>query len=537
MRKRWWRGCPILFITALPVLLLSPFPTQDGPSHLYAGHLMRHLGDIHYPAITQAFEFSPSALSTWTVHGMVSLLLGALPPPWVEKIIILLFIGWLSALFIFARDDEETLFFPVCALPLFVMSFVLRMGFYSFCLSMPLAIHAVSLWTQGSAGSSNRRLFLAACLLALLPLLHLLTAGWALVLMGTATIGSTVTRRDARLREYWVLALASLPLLAVLRAYPGASTPYQWDPIASRLAALFVGGAFAGAGTYALWWSSVPSLALLVLGVLFLRDEVRSGLNIPQAALRRVLVVVAAFALALLVPEEGAGGGAYIGVRCNLLFFLLLLSLFRTWRLPARADAVLSVTFLAFSVAHLSSIYTALKPASAAEREIVASASLLQDHETALVVVAGEWVRDANPKLGTQIRPLLHAGDLLGVGTDRIILTFYEGEYRLFPINFKREANPFGVLFDRTLFGWEAPNVRWAAVPTWRGGVDYVGVWDEQYLLSSPSEGVRFRNAICDHYEEVYRSASRPWVIYQLRRGQDGASRTPRICGLPEAGP
>jgi hypothetical protein len=535
MRKRWWRGGPIFLITALPVLLLDPFPTQDGPSHLYGGHLLRRLGDIHYPAITEAFEFSPSALSTWTVHGMVSLLLGAVPPPWVEKIIILLFIAWLSALFIFSRADEETLFFPVCALPLFVMSFVLRMGFYSFCLSMPLAIHAVSLWTQGSAGSSNRRLLLAACLLALLPLLHLLTAGWALVLMVTATIGSAVAKRNASTREFSILALASLPLLAVLAAFPGSSTPYQWDPIAPRLAALFVGGAFAGEGTHALWWSGVPSLALLVLGVLFLRDEVRSGLDIPQAALRRVLAVAAAFALALLVPEEGAGG-AYIGVRCNLLFFLLLLSLFRTWRLPARADAVLSVTFLAFSAAHLSSIYAALKPASAAEREIVASASLLQDHETALVVVAGEWVRNGRPTLETQVRPLLHAGDLLGLGADRTILSFYEGEYRLFPVNFKREANPFGVLFDRTLFGWEAPNVRWDALPTWRGGVDYVGLWDEEYLLSSPSEGARLRNAICGHYEEVYRSDSRPWVIYQLRRGGDGTSQ-PRICRLPQDGP
>ncbi len=197
---------------------------------------------------------------------------------------------------------------------------------------------------------------------------------------------------------------------------------------------------------------------------------------------------------------------------------------------------MLSVVFLAFSVAHVSSIYTALEPASAAEREIVASASLLQDHKTALVAVAGEWVRNANPTLGTQIRPLLHAGDLLGVGADRTILTFYQGQLRYFPINFKREASPFGILFDRTLFGWEAPNVRWNAVPTWHGGVDYVGLWNEQYLLSSPSEGVRLRNAICDHYEEVYRSDSRPWVIYQLRRGQDGASRTPRICRLPEAG-
>ncbi len=533
MRKRWWLGCPILLMTALPVLLLSPFPTQDGPSHLYAGHLVRHLGDIGYPAVTQAFEFSPSALSTWTVHGIVSLLLRAVPPSWAEKIIILLFIGWLFALFTFARDDEE-LFFPVCALPLFVMSFVVRMGFYSFCLSVPLAIHAVWLWSEGNPGDRNRRLFVAGGLLALLPFLHLLTAVWALVLMGTATFGSTILRRRTGMRELWVLALASPPLLALAATFPGSATPYQWEPIAPRVAALFSGGAFVGEGTYALWWSSVPSLALLALGVLCLRDAVRSNSGMTVAALRRVLVVVAAFALALLAPEEGAGG-AYVGVRCNLLLFVLLLSVLRTWRLPRRADAVLSAAFLAFSAVHVSSTYTALKPASAAEREIVASASVLRDHTTALVVVSGEWVRTLNPTLTTQIRPLLHVGDLLGVGVDRTILTFYEGELRYFPVNFKREESPFGILFDSALFGWEAPNVQWDAVPTWHGGVDYVGVWDEEYLLSVPTEGVRFRNAICGHYDEVYRSDSRPWVVYQLRRGREDLSRAPRICRLPEA--
>ena len=155
---------------------------------------------------------------------------------------------------------------------------------------------------------------------------------------------------------------------------------------------------------------------------------------------------------------------------------------------------------------------------------------MLHDHTTVLVVVAGAWMDAAKPTLATQIRPLLHAGDLLGVGTDRTVLTFYEGEFPFFPVNFKKAASPFGVLFDRTLFGWEAPVVKWDVLPTWQGGVDYVSVWDEKYLLLAPSEGERFRGAMCGSYEEVYRSDAWPWVIYHLRSARDGVSRTPRIC-------
>jgi hypothetical protein len=530
MRSGWWRGLAIACLTALPVLLLAPFPTQDGPAHLYAGYLFGRLRDIQAPVITHAFEYSSSAVSTWTVHGMVSILLRLLPVLWVEKVLVLGFVAALFFAFIVGAGAEAAAFFPLCALPLFAMSFVLRMGFHSFCLSMPLALLAVGVWTGGGAGISTPRLLLAGCLLALIPFFHVLTAGWAFALLGAGSIGSMMVARRTRGRELVMLALASIPSFWVVAGYPQSPTPYTWERLAARVGGLLAGGAFVGAGRDALWWSAVPSVGLLALGVLFLRDEVQAAMNARPEALRRVVVAVVAFLLALFVPEEGAGG-AYIGVRCNLLFFLLLLLLLRTWRLPARLDAVLSAVFLTFSVVHLSSTYALLKPSSAAEREICKSAIWLQDHTTALVVVAGEWTNTRDPTLSTQIRPLLHAGDLLGVGADRTIWSFYEGELPYFPVNFKRDTNPFGVLFDETLFGWDAPRVHWEALPTWQGGVEYVGVWDEPQLLRSVQRGAEFREAMCAHYEEVYRSNAWPWVIYHLRRPGAGGNRTPRICG------
>ncbi|MBI1817091.1 MAG: hypothetical protein HYR72_19115 [Deltaproteobacteria bacterium] len=526
MRGQCWRGLPLI-LTSIPVLLLTPFPTQDGPAHLYAGHVIRHLGSVHYPAIDHAFEWSASALSTWTVHETVSLLLGAMPSLWVETFLVLAFVGGLFWHFLFVAEDTEACFFPQCALPLFAMSFVLRMGFYSFCLSMPVALHTIALWTRDDVGLNARRLLVAGCLLAILPFLHILTAGWTFVLLGAASIASAISERRVSLREFGILAVSSLPLLAVAARYPEASTAYTWERIGVRVAGLMAGGAFAGEG--ALWWSALPSLALLTLGALFLRDEQRNAFGAGRAARRRLVVVVVALLLALLMPEDGAGG-AYIGVRCNLLFFLLLLVVLKTWRLPARLDAALALTFLAFSLVHLSRLYVVLRPASMAEREISDSAALLHDHTKALVVTAGDWMEVGTPTLATQTRPLLHAGDLLGVGADRTILSFYEGELSYFPVNFKRTASPFGALFDRTLYGWTAPGVRWAAVPTWQGGVDYVGVWDEPHLLQS-ADGARFKAMLCAHYEEVYRSASRPWVIYHLVKGESGTYPAPAICG------
>jgi hypothetical protein len=357
-------------------------------------------------------------------------------------------------------------------------------------------------------------LVLAACLSALLPLLHLLATAWALALMGTGTLAAMASKRRISWRELAILAAASIPFLAVLVAFPGSSA-FTWERLDVRLASLMAGGAIVGAGPYALWLSSAPSLILLVLGLLFLRSGPLRG-DTGGAVLGRVALLAVALAVALFAPEEGAGG-AYVGVRYNLLFFLLLLFLLRTWRLPKRVDAVLAGVFVVFSALHLWSAHTTLKAASAAEREIAASAAVLEDHTTVLVLVAGEWV-ESGVTLATQIRPLLHAGDLLGVGADRTVLTFYEGEFPFFPVNFRSQSSPFGVLFDRSLFEWDVPEVKWDALATWHGGVDYIAVWDERYILQSPSAAVGFYGSVRRHYAEVYRSALWPWAIYRLDR-------------------
>lgn len=524
--KAWCAAC-VFATTCLPVLFLSPFPTQDGPAHLYSGHAAAHLGDPHYRAINHFFEPSAAALSTRTVERLFSVLVGLVGPIWAEKLVVLLFICCLFSVFLVER--ETSLLFPLCALPLLTYTFVLRMGFYSFCLAIPLALYAVSFWTHRPAVPTLRRLILTGGCLAALPFFHLVAAGWALVLGWSAAGALALVERRMNVRVLAALALASMPLLLAVTSYPTSSEPYVWERIGTRAAALVVGGAFLGQERYASILGAVPSVMLLALTALFLREEGYAWRTGNRSALCRIVAVFAALTLALIVPEEAAGG-AYIGVRCNLLFFLLLLIVLRHWRLPAPVDAAFAAFFFVFSLARVLSICATLQTASAAQRAILESRTFLQDHATVLVVVAGEWVDAPAPDLSTQVRPLLHAGDLLGVGADRAVLTFYQGDIPYFPLNFKKSANPFGALFDSALFGWEMPAVRWDALPAWQGGVDYLAVWDEERILRSAPTGVHYRNAVCASYEEVHRSRTWPWVMYRLRRGSDGEHAAPAMC-------
>jgi len=54
---------------------------------------------------------------------------------------------------------------------------------------------------------------------------------------------------------------------------------------------------------------------------------------------------------------------------------------------------------------------------------------------------------------------LIHAGNLLGLAGDRVVLTFYEGGLAYFPVIFRAEKTPFGRLFEKAAFsssreGW-----------------------------------------------------------------------------------
>jgi hypothetical protein len=215
-------------------------------------------------------------------------------------------------------------------------------------------------------------------------------------------------------------------------------------------------------------------------------------------------------------------------VRCQLLLFLLLLECLRRWRVPRRADLVLSATFLSCSVLLVGSMLGSMQKDSGAYREIIASGAVLPHSTTVLAVMAGESAAD-QPDLATQVRPLLHAGDLLGLAGDRVLLANYQADLGYFALTFRPDATPFGVLFDRSLFDWEPPRLDWDKLLTFGEGVEHVGIWNEGQLLRTIPNAAAYRGVICGHYAEVYRSRDWPWVIYRLNREGPGGV-APAMC-------
>ena len=88
-----WGFRIILFLHLLPVLLLTPFVTLDGPAHLYNSVLIRELLStqsydiISHPHFFLQFNAFPEP--NWTGHLIMSLLTFVLPVLMVEKVMLI----------------------------------------------------------------------------------------------------------------------------------------------------------------------------------------------------------------------------------------------------------------------------------------------------------------------------------------------------------------------------------------------------------------------------------------------------------------
>ena len=104
-----------LLISALPLLFLTPFPTQDGPFHLYSARLLFDVGAPDYPLLNRYLEHSPGATTTITGHGLLAILFRLAGPLWAETLLVLLFqIGIYCALACGERDEPGAMF-PIAA--------------------------------------------------------------------------------------------------------------------------------------------------------------------------------------------------------------------------------------------------------------------------------------------------------------------------------------------------------------------------------------------------------------------------------------
>ncbi|MFL6236300.1 MAG: hypothetical protein ACJ76N_24425 [Thermoanaerobaculia bacterium] len=461
--ERWLRA---LFL-ALALLYLVPFwsvhylPTVDGPCHTYNSWVLAHHGDPRYPLFGQYYEIKAEPYPNWLGHGVMALLMRAVPPLVAEKVLASAYALTLlaGAWYLAGSVRPEGRWLALLAFP-FVFNFMFQYGFYNFSISLGLFLFAVGFWWRYRERPGSPvyvvgiNLFLGLCYFA-----HILSFGLALLAIAVLWL-ATLRRETWRRHMMHVAVLAPqgfLPVWYFTREGGGTVAAYwPFSQLVTYLLGLGVVSPFGGPQDRL---AGLLALAFLALLVLTLRRE---GLR-PWREEHAFLLLAAFFTLLYFASPEGMAGGTLLKNRLSLYPWLILIPWLapglkpRARRIAAAALALLALVNLAFVIRW----YGWLSGDMAAYLAGLAAV----ERDTRVLPV-----RFVHQPHGSRLDILGHAMSYAALEKGLIDWDNYEAASTLFPVEF-RQSVPWPPIGDI-----EARPGRLRMEP-WSRRADYVYTW------------------------------------------------------------
>ena len=450
-------------LTALVVLHVAPLalfpyvPTRDGPTHLEAAQILLRYHEPSEAALRQWFHLALPLAPNWLGHALLAAASLAMPPLVAEKVLVAAFVVGLplAARRALTAVRPDAGFLAVLTLP-FIYTWLLHMGFYNFCLSLPVFFLAVASWVRERAASRAGLLRLMGWLtllyfahpvsLFLAAALLLTLAAWAGVtdLLEARRLGLAMryAARQAVRRMAWT-ALAFAPAAALLFAWLGGRPQPAPEGLPLRrllgeLARLDVLVSFDATEA----WTAVGTALCFV--ALFLAALC---LRIRQARWQEsdgwLLGAGVCIAIYLLAPG-GFAGGSYVPPRLAPFPFFALLLWFASMRWPAPARAGVAIASAVITVSSLVIHARSYRHSNDLLAEYLSAEPWLEAGTTVLPLhYRGRDM--AFPRVDV----LAHAAAYLAISRHTVDLVFYEGTGRgAFPVSFHREVDPYRLLGD-----------------------------------------------------------------------------------------
>ena len=166
----------IVFVSLVPVVSSKYFPTIDGPAHLHNANLLKHIWFEGNTSLLQFFDFNQDLNSNLVNHVWFALAGVFLPSYLVEKSILIVYVIALPYAFRYLIknlvDAEASskvssyLVFP------FVYSFPFCIGFFNFCIGIPIILWCLGLWFKNKNNQNFKPTIVLTILCTLLYFTH-----------------------------------------------------------------------------------------------------------------------------------------------------------------------------------------------------------------------------------------------------------------------------------------------------------------------------------------------------------------------------
>lgn len=451
--ESWVELCFWILILAqvCRIWVIRYFPSQDGPSHLYNAAVLAFYHQI--PAFRDFYTIHVSAAGNVLAQALQSILLRTAGELAAEKVLLTLYVVLLPLSFraLLATVTPK-------ASPLLLMAFVilpnffLYMGFWNFCLSIPLAFLTL-VWFRRRRNLSDPLTLLLLCVLSLLTYsAHLLS--WALVAIVVSlelgvdlictwkSIGSPKAFRQPA----WIAGAVYGPALLVLAYFHSMGSRLEFGgSLVQRTWPLYSAAFLRGVAPGDKWLSY--AFEAIVIALL-----VGAGVRrFPERRLYRsdvFLLFALVCALLSTFGPAGAASGAYLRDRTAFYSWTFLVVWLAGTAWPRQIERSAAVAIAALAIACF-----ALRIPS----------ELSWSRQLSEYTAVRPWIAPGSTILAIQLEtrfpavdPMLHAVGLVALD-GAIDLRNYEALLPYFSVQFRPEKSPDPRLGDQNALSMTPP--------------------------------------------------------------------------------
>ena len=457
-------GILLLLVHLLPIWIVTYFPTQDGPSHIYNAQVFKEYHDHQNYRIRDVYQLNLTPFPNWASHLLLAFLMYFFPPLICEKIVLSLCVLGLplSLIYFLWIVNKEKLILGLVGF-IYSYHYLLMMGFYNFSLSVPVFFCALGYWWQYKHQITVKRLGVFYLWLVLayfshfqsffLLVISVSVFGFLTVILFEPNNGES-TPVNIRLRKFLYFVGYMMPAYATALFYflsktQGYSRSYRelsWlnEYLLNMKSLVYFRDDHQWIGRILL---ALLSLLLLVTLWRRIKSILAKRQVAPISGVRWVscmeiqdLFLIMSLILTFIYyasPNHIQSGGGWINDRVHIYLVLMLLP-FLTVSFHLYLRYALATILVGLSLWHLA--YT-LHDNYFLDKEIAemtASINQIEENST-LVLYLDKPGQKYSQALGPikYVHPYLHVGSYYCLNNRVALLRNYEATYDYFPVNYR----------------------------------------------------------------------------------------------------
>jgi hypothetical protein len=171
----------LILIYLIPIWVITYFPSQDGPSHLYNAQILKEYNNSDYK-FNEFYDLNLKIFPNWFSHAFLAGLMYVFPPLIAEKLLISIYIILfpLSLFYLINAVNKGNTSFGILGF-LFIYNYLFHMGFYNFVLSIPLFFFVLGYWWKNKDSLRYRNIIILNLLICVVFFCHLVSYVLALI--------------------------------------------------------------------------------------------------------------------------------------------------------------------------------------------------------------------------------------------------------------------------------------------------------------------------------------------------------------------